>query len=79
MDEELLASVKLFAGNYAPQGYMECNGQELSMSHYQALYALLGNTYGGNYKTTFALPKLTPPADGMKYIICIRGVWPARD
>uniref|UniRef100_UPI0028AD703C phage tail protein n=1 Tax=Chryseobacterium taichungense TaxID=295069 RepID=UPI0028AD703C len=58
MDEELLGTIKLFAGNFAPKGYMLCNGALLSISQNTALFSLLGNTYGGDGRTTFALPNL---------------------
>jgi microcystin-dependent protein len=44
--------------NFAPQGWAMCNGQILSISQNQALFALLGTTFGGNGQTTFALPDL---------------------
>ena len=54
--DEYMAVIKFFAGNYAPQGYMYCQGQLLPVSQYSALFALLGVTYGGNGQTNFALP-----------------------
>lgn len=56
--EEYIGIIKLFAGNFAPKGFMYCNGQLLSTSAYTALYSLLGTTYGGDGFTTFALPDL---------------------
>jgi microcystin-dependent protein len=56
--DEYLAVVKLFAGNFAPQGWMFCHGQVLSINSNQALFALIGTTYGGNGRDTFALPDL---------------------
>lgn len=56
--DEYLGIVKLFAGNFAPQGWMFCNGAILSIQQYTALFSLLGTTYGGNGTTTFALPNL---------------------
>jgi microcystin-dependent protein len=56
--EEILGTIKLFAGNFAPQNYMYCNGQRLLMSSNRALYNLLGTTYGGDGITTFGLPDL---------------------
>jgi microcystin-dependent protein len=56
MDEELLGTIKMFAGNFAPRGYMLCNGALLSISQNTALFSLLGTTYGGDGRTTFALP-----------------------
>ncbi|WP_374458744.1 phage tail protein [Chryseobacterium taeanense] len=58
MDEELIGTIKLFAGNFAPKGYMLCNGALLSVNQNQALFSILGTTYGGDGKTTFALPNL---------------------
>ncbi|WP_342769996.1 phage tail protein [Paenibacillus cellulosilyticus] len=46
----------MFPFNFAPKGWAFCNGQTLQISQYQALYSLLGTTYGGNGQTTFALP-----------------------
>jgi microcystin-dependent protein len=77
--DELIGVTKLFAGIFPPQGYMECNGQLLPINQYQAVYAILGNRFGGDYQSmTFALPKLTPPDVNMKYIICVEGVFPTR-
>ncbi|HCR75325.1 MULTISPECIES: tail fiber protein [Chryseobacterium] len=58
MDEELIGTIKLFAGDFAPRGYMLCNGAILSISQNQALFSILGTTYGGDGRTTFALPNL---------------------
>lgn len=58
MDEELMGCIKLFAGNFAPRGYMLCNGQVLSIAQNTALFSLLGTTYGGDGQSTFALPNL---------------------
>ena len=55
---EYIGAVKIFAGNYAISGYAFCAGQLLSIQQNQALFALLGTTYGGNGQTTFALPNL---------------------
>lgn len=57
MSQYYVGEIRLFAGNYAPEGdWMKCEGQLLNVSQYQALFALLGTTYGGNGSTTFALP-----------------------
>ncbi len=53
-----IGQIKIFAGNFAPRGWAFCNGQVLSISENQALYSLLGTTYGGDGRTTFALPDL---------------------
>lgn len=56
--EPYLGTVTIFAGNFAPQSWMLCQGQLLAIAQYDALYALLGTTYGGDGQTTFALPDL---------------------
>ncbi|MFD2724913.1 phage tail protein [Hyunsoonleella rubra] len=48
----------MFAGNFAPRGWALCQGQLLPISNYQALFSILGTTYGGDGRTTFALPDL---------------------
>ncbi|NJM29224.1 MAG: hypothetical protein HC855_03040 [Rhizobiales bacterium] len=53
-----IGSVVKFAGNFTPAGYIECNGQLLDISTYEALFALIGTTYGGDGQTTFAVPDL---------------------
>ncbi len=56
--DEYMGIVKLFSGNFAPQGWLFCNGALLQISQYEALYTLIGITYGGDGNTTFALPDL---------------------
>jgi len=53
-----LAVIQMFIGNFAPRGWMFCNGQILSIAQNNALFALIGTTYGGDGITTFALPNL---------------------
>lgn len=53
-----VGEVRLFAGNYAPVGWEFCHGQMLSISRYDALYVLIGTTYGGDGMVTFRLPDL---------------------
>jgi microcystin-dependent protein len=76
--DEMMGVIKLFAGDYAPQGYMECNGQILPINQYQALFAILYGKFGGDGQTNFALPKMESPIEGIKYIICVQGMWPSR-
>jgi len=56
--EEYLGMIKLFAGNFVPNGWAECNGQLLRISGSDRMFALIGTTYGGDGHTTFALPDL---------------------
>ena len=58
MEEAYIGDIVLFAGNFAPSNWMLCNGQLLPVSQYSALYSLIGITYGGDGRTTFALPDL---------------------
>jgi microcystin-dependent protein len=53
-----LAEIRLMSFNFAPRGWAQCNGQLLPINQNQALFALLGTTYGGNGQTNFALPDL---------------------
>lgn len=56
--DNYLGEIRLFAGNFAPSGWALCNGQALSISDNEALYTLVGTTYGGDGVNTFNLPDL---------------------
>ncbi len=56
MSDYYVGEIRIFAGNYAPEGWNMCDGSLLSISQYQLLFSLIGTTYGGNGTTTFALP-----------------------
>lgn len=56
--EPLLGEIKIFAGSFAPKGWMLCQGQLFSISQYTALFSIIGTTYGGDGQTTFQLPNL---------------------
>jgi microcystin-dependent protein len=58
MDEPFLGEIRIATFGFAPKGWAFCNGQLMSISQNQALFALLGTTYGGNGTTNFALPNL---------------------
>ena len=58
MSEPFLAEVKIFPFTFAPKGWAFCDGQILPINQNQALYSLLGTTYGGDGRTNFALPDL---------------------
>jgi microcystin-dependent protein len=53
-----MATIMIFAGNFAPRSWMYCDGSILPISQYDALFALIGTTYGGDGMQTFALPDL---------------------
>jgi microcystin-dependent protein len=58
MAEPFLSEIRLFSFNFAPKGWALCNGQLLPINQNQALFALLGTTYGGDGRVNFALPNL---------------------
>ena len=58
MSEPFLSEIRIFAFNFPPKGWAFCNGQTLPIAQNQALFSLLGTTYGGNGQTTFQLPNL---------------------
>lgn len=58
MGTPYLSEIRIMSFNFAPKGWAMCNGQLLPINQNQALFSLLGTTYGGNGQTTFALPDL---------------------
>ena len=58
MSDQFLAEIRIFPFNFPPTGWAFCNGQIMPISQNTALFALLGTTYGGDGKTTFALPNM---------------------
>jgi microcystin-dependent protein len=58
MAEPFLSEIRIMSFGFAPRGWALCNGQLLPINQNQALFSLLGTTYGGNGQTTFALPNL---------------------
>ncbi len=58
MSDQFVAEIRIFAGNFPPRGWAFCNGQLMAISQNTALFSLLGTTYGGDGRSTFALPDL---------------------
>lgn len=56
--EPFIGQISWFGGNFAPRGWALCDGQLLPISQYQALFSILGTTYGGDGRTTFGLPDM---------------------
>ena len=56
MSQPYVGEIRMFAGNFAPAGWMFCEGQLLPISEYETLFNLIGTTYGGDGQSTFALP-----------------------
>jgi microcystin-dependent protein len=85
--ESYLASVCLFAGNFAPKGWADCDGTLLQIGQNTALFSLIGTTYGGDGRQTFALPDLrardaagkpVPFGGACRSCICVSGIYPER-
>ncbi len=58
MGQPYIGEIRMFAGNFAPAGWMLCAGQTLPISEYEVLFQLIGTTYGGDGQETFNLPDL---------------------
>ena len=58
MAQPYVGEIRMFAGTFAPAGWMQCSGQLLPISEYETLFQLIGTTYGGDGQSTFALPDL---------------------
>lgn len=72
MSQPYVGEIRMFAGTYAPYGWLLCDGSLLPISEYDMLFALIGTTYGGDGQDTFALPDLrgrAPLHQGSGYVI----------
>jgi microcystin-dependent protein len=84
MDTVFLGSIVLLPFNFVPAGFHACDGTLLSIAENMALYSLVGTTFGGDGRTTFALPDLNKKdnpvlQDGkLKYCIALDGIYPSR-
>ncbi len=82
--DPMLGEIRLFPYPYAPVGWLACQGQILNIVDNEALFSLLGTTYGGNGSVTYALPDLraknpaTGSAEVVGYCVCVNGVYPPR-
>lgn len=82
--EYYLGQICQFAFNFTPYGFLPCQGQLLSISQNNALFALLGTTYGGDGRTTFGLPDLRGKSvldqngTDTHYYIAVYGIFPSR-
>lgn len=59
MAQPYVGEIRIFAGNFAPAGWMNCEGDLLPISEYETLFQLIGTTYGGDGESTFQLPNLS--------------------
>lgn len=78
--EPILGQIQLFPFGFAPEGWAGCTGQYLPIMDNEALYSVIGLTYGGDGRTNFRLPDLTDakPVQGMWYCISMDGAYPRR-
>jgi microcystin-dependent protein len=77
--QPFIGQIQLLPYNFAPREWAPCDGRLLQISQNQALFSLLGTTFGGDGRTTFALPKLAGPTNGVGYFIALQGIYPNRD
>lgn len=77
--EIFLGQIVLFPYTFVPKGFAACDGHVLPININTALFSLIGTTFGGDGRTTFALPKLAGPSEGMGYYIALVGIYPPRD
>jgi microcystin-dependent protein len=76
MAQPYVGEIRMFAGNFAPAGWMFCDGQLLPISENETLFQLIGTTYGGDGESTFALPNLqsrVPIHQGNGFILAETG------
>jgi hypothetical protein len=76
-----MGEICITAANYCPQNYVNANGQTLSITQYLPLFNLLGTRYGGDGRSTFALPKVTMSADKnipLTACIAVQGEFPLK-
>lgn len=76
MAQPYVGEIRMFAGNFAPAGWMFCDGQLLPISENETLFQLIGTTYGGDGESTFALPNLqsrVPMHQGNGFILAETG------
>jgi microcystin-dependent protein len=78
MQNYYIGSILLVAFQRVPEFWALCNGQELPINTNQALFSLIGTTYGGDGMTKFALPNLNAGTlqSGLQYMICVNGIYP---
>ena len=77
---KLVGEVWLFAGTFEPRGAVFARGQLLSVSQYPVLFSVLSNNYGGDGRTTFAVPDLGGlEPDGVSHVVCVKGIYPSRN
>jgi microcystin-dependent protein len=83
--DSYIGEIRLFVGKRPPSGWAFCTGQTLPIAQNQALFAVIGNQYGGDGRTNFQLPNISPVKENdggtapIQYMISLSGLWPASD
>ena len=77
----IVGEVKQFAGDICPESWSWCDGKSLQINKYSDLYAVIGNKYGGDLRTSFAIPNMLPDNEFWdpkkpRWIICLNGELP---
>ena len=78
MGDGTLGEIRVFSGMFLPKFWTYCDGSVIQISSNQPLFAILGNRFGGDGARTFGLPKMADPAPGLRFIICVIGLFPTR-
>ena len=78
--EGYIGEVKLFTGIFAPKNWALCDGAGYPVADYNAAYAIMGNQYGGDTQhfNVPNLPDLSATTGTLRYIVCLRGIFPSR-
>jgi microcystin-dependent protein len=79
--DAFIGTILLLPIDYAPDGWLLCDGRKIQIRSNEALFALLGTKFGGDGESTFAIPDLRgkEPAPNMAYYIAMAGIWPSRE
>jgi microcystin-dependent protein len=78
--EPFIGQIELFPYDFEPVDWTTCDGKLLQIANNTALYSLLGNRFGGDGRTTFAVPDLrkASPNSNLRYCIALNGIYPSR-
>lgn len=73
-----VGEISLVGFNFAPNGWVTADGRSLRIDENEALFNLIGTTYGGDGTSTFNVPTIAAPVQGMQYVIALYGVYPTQ-
>ena len=80
MGDGFVGEIRLFAGDFVPQEWVLCDGalRSVGLDGDSPLQFVIGNRFGGDGVNTYGMPNLPDPAPGLRYVICLYGVFPAQ-